>query len=194
MRRLLLPLAAVALLAGCGDGGGGQDFTTDDLPKLVLKPSEAPKGLEYAKSESGPNILEKAGSGRGLEPLKKNGLESDYGVRFLSKGGETGPVFAEALALVFADPGGASKALAFTKNQATKGGKTVAVSAKGLGVEGWALRGSFFNPNAPQTYFYTWRIANAVLSFILAGDVTEKQARGYSETLNRRAKEIERSS
>ncbi|HEX9415731.1 MAG TPA: hypothetical protein VF895_03385 [Gaiellaceae bacterium] len=195
MRRILLLLAAIGLLAGCGGGGGGgQEFTTDELPKLVLRPSEAPKGLEYAKSESGPNILEKAGSGQGLEPLKKNGLEGDYGIRFLSKGGATGPIFAEALALVFKDSSGASKALAFTKTQATQGGKTVSVSAKGLGIEGWALHGSFFNPKAPRTYFYTWRIGNAILSFILSGDVTEKQARGYSETLNRRAKDVARSS
>jgi hypothetical protein len=194
MRRLLL-LVSIALLAGCGGGGNGsQEFTTDDLPKLVMKPSEAPKGLEYSKADSGANILEKAGSGQGLEPLKKNGLEGDYGVRFLSKGGATGPIFAEALALVFKGSGGASKALAFTKTQATQGGKTVSVSAKGLGVEGWALHGSFFNPKAPRTYFYTWRIGNAILSFILSGDVTEKQARAYAETLNRRANEAARSS
>ncbi len=194
MRRLFL-LASILVLAGCGGGGGGggggsQTFTTDDLPKLVLKPSESPKGLEYVKSQSGANLLEKAQGGKGLEPLKKDGLEGDYGTRFLSKGGKTGPVFAESLVLVFKDSSGASKALSFTKTQATRGGKQVGVSAKGLGEEGWALRGSFFSANAPETYFYTWRVGNAVLSLILSGSVTEKQARGYADKLDSRAKEV----
>src|SRR6266511_381885 len=95
-----------------------------------------------------------------------------------------------AIGLLAGCGGGGGGGHAFTKTQATQGGKTVSVSAKGLGIEGWALHGSFFNPKAPRTYFYTWRIGNAILSFILSGDVTEKQARGYSETLNRRAKDV----
>jgi hypothetical protein len=192
VRRLVL-LASILVLAGCGGGGGGtQAFTTDDLPKLVLKPSESPKELEYVKSQSGANLLERAQGGQGLAPLKQAGLEGDYGTRFLSKGGATGPVFAESLALVFKDSGGASKALSFTKAQATRGGKQVGVSAKGLGEEGWGLRGSFFSANAPETYFYTWRVGNAVLSLILAGTVTEKQARGYADRLDSRAKQAAR--
>jgi hypothetical protein len=192
VRRLFL-LASILVLAGCGGGGGGggsQAFSTADLAKLVLKPSESPKELEYVKKESGANVLEKGSTPQALEPLKQDGLQGDYVAKFLSKGGPTGPVFAESLALIFKDSNGASKALAFTKKQATASGGKVAISAKGLGDEGWGLRGSFFNPRAPRTYFYTWRVGNAVLSFILSGTVTEKQARGYADRLNSRAKAL----
>jgi hypothetical protein len=193
VRRLFL-LASILVLAGCGGSSGGgngpQAFSTSDLPKLVLKPSDSPKELEYVKRESGSGVLEKGSTPQALAPLKEDGLQGDYVAKFLSKGGPKGPVFAESLALVFKDSNGASKALAFTRNQATASGGKVAIPAKGLGDEGWGLRGSFFNPRAPLTYFYTWRVGNAVQSFILSGLVNEKQARAYADTLNRRAKAL----
>jgi hypothetical protein len=197
VRRLLAlagSLALAGVLAGCGGGGGGSSssakFSTDDLGDLVLKPSEAPKGLEYSTRDSGRGALEKANGEAALAPLRKFGLEGDQVSKFLSTGKSGGPVFAETIGLVFKNHDGASKALELSRQQASGGGRTKTIPANGLGDEAWGLHGTFFSANAPDTYFYTWRVDNALQSLILSGTVSEQQARAIADRLEKRAESV----
>jgi hypothetical protein len=119
--------------------------------------------------------------------LRQYGLQGDEVSKFLSTGKTGGAVFAEAIALVFKTPDGAKRALALSEQQAS-GGRTKAISAEGLGDEAWGRHGSFFSANAPDTYFYAWRIDNAVQSFILSGTVSERDARALADELAKRGR------
>jgi hypothetical protein len=185
--------ALCVLGAGCG-GGGSTTFTTEDLPGIVLKPSEAPDDLIYWRQQSGPNMLEKEGKGsaQGLKVLHRLGLEGDYGSQFVPRSRSAAVQYAESFGLAMEDPDAASGALAiFKKRQGQMGKGVTSISAAGLGEESWGLRGSFF-PGAPPTYFYSWRIGNAMFALALAGKpgaVTEQDARALADRMNERAQD-----
>lgn len=198
MRKGLVATAVVAVLAGtvltsCGSNDV-PNFTKDDLPGLVLKPNEGPKGLVYGRDTSGPNALEREGdeSAFDLRKLQQFGFQGDYGSQFFSTDQKAGIQFSESIALVFDDEDGAQKALEFLETGLRKLDKNAEdVPASGLGDDSWALRGQFF-PQAPPTYFYGWRIGNAVQVFAIAGksdSVSEDDARAFAERLEARAED-----
>lgn len=199
MRKGLVAAAVVAIalagtvLASCG-GNEVPNFTKDDLSGLVLKPKEGPEGLVYGRDASGPNALEKEGdeSAFDLQKLQQFGFQADYGSQFFSTDQKAGLQFSESIALVFDDEDGAQKALEFLETGLRKLDENAEdVPAGGLGDDSWALRGQFF-PGAPPTYFYAWRVGNAVQVFGIAGkpaSVSEDDARAFAEKLDARAED-----
>jgi hypothetical protein len=190
--RLIALIVAAALVAGCG--GGDHGYAREDLPKVVLLPSEAPKGLHYWRRQSGASMLEKEGqeSAEGLRILRSLGFRGDYGSQFVPRSRSAPVQYAESFAVLFRDDTGARRALAiFKRRQRRSGHGARELDAAGLGDEAWALRGVFF-PGAPPTFFYAWRRANLMVGFALAGKpgaVTEADARAYAGRLDDRAAE-----
>lgn len=194
--RLAVAAGAALALAGCS-GENSPAFETGDLATLVLNPGDGPAGLVYGAEQSGAGFLEKEGaeSRASLAAIREFGFEADYGSAFFSTSPlllakQEGAVFAESIALLFADGSGATKALAFFEQRQRKSGKHVSeVSAAGFGEEGWGLHGTFF-PGAPPTYFYGWRRGNAMFVFVIAGSpqaVDEEAARAFVLTLDENA-------
>ncbi len=194
--RPLVPLAivAAALLAGCG-GDSSRAFGESDLPKVVLGPSEGPKGLVYWRQQSGANMFEKEGEegASGLRILRRHGFLADYGSQFVARSRAAPVQYAESFAIVFRDEDGAGDSLAIFRSRQREHGRDVTVvDSGGLGEESWALRGVFF-PGAPPTYFYAWRRDNLMLGFALAGTpeaVRETAARAFAAKMDDRAERV----
>ena len=184
----LVVVVAASVAAGYG-GSGSANFTKADLAGIVLKPSEGPEGLVYWKEQSGPNMLEKEGkqSAQGLKILRGLGFAGDYGSQFVAPHRSAPVQYAESFGIVLGDEEDASKALAIFKDRQRREGQRIeAIAADGLGEESWGMRGVFF-PGAPPTYFYAWRVGNAMFALALAGKpdtVSEDDARALADQVD----------
>ena len=194
-RSLALAMLSAAAIAatGCGEDGGASGsptFGVDDLQRLVLSRSEGPQGLV---ARSGPNALEREGedSRSQLRELRRFGFEADYGSMYFPRDRGSDVQYAESIAMLFGNGDGAARGLAFLETTQREQGRGVEdLSAEGLGDEGWGLRGRFF-PGAPPTYFYAWRVGNAVLVFAIAGGpavVSEREARLFADEMDMRTR------
>jgi hypothetical protein len=144
-RCLIAALLAVGLMvAACGDDDAAEraGFTEEDLPRLVLGPSEGPPHTKVSDG-SGRDLLEREGGlERLLYQLREEGFVADHGIQFEPMRRD-GP-FVEALALVFTDEDAAGRGfdllLRFHLNFYASAEET---PTKGLGEDSWGVRGMF---------------------------------------------------
>jgi hypothetical protein len=168
VRRLVVLLAAVAFVAvGCADDDSGGDqaqtttpadvtptitpppaataaepelFTRADLPKLALRPSDAPSGMRYTRAESGHKVLADVGIALDTQVNELRALQfrAVYDAIFDTP---TADLRLAARLWLFRQPGGASRWLERTR------ANSVAVAlepiqAPSLADGSWAARGS----------------------------------------------------
>jgi hypothetical protein len=144
-RYLIAALLAVGLIvAACGDDDPDEraGFTEEDLPRLVLDPSEAPPHTEVSDA-SGPDLLEREGGlERLLRQLRKQGFVADRGIQFEPTRRDAS--FVEALALVFEDEGAAGRGLDVRlRFHVDFYAPAEEIPAEGLGEDAWGVRGMF---------------------------------------------------
>lgn len=183
MRAAAVTVLAAALLAGCGGGPGS--YAKSDLSKLVLAGSQAPAGTRFNSTNVGVGFLEREGGNESFFVLlRPHGFVADAGSEFY--GPKNRVAYAESLAFLFENGGGASKALAAMHEAFPQVGQGVRdVSDPDLGEESWGVSG-VFGPKSPPGYFYMWRDRNVIRAFMLSGArsvVTESRARAEAGKL-----------
>ncbi len=168
MRTVAIAVAAAMALALTACGGSNTKavvFGEEDLPHLLLQPSDAP-GLHYSVEDSREveaNYTE--GRGELYKRLKALGLlgarwavfnSDDYGEADVTTG-----------AFRFGDSDGASRALDYLRETMVKEEPATNVAADGLGEESWGLKVEGFFEGTR----YGFRVGNAVILLIASGDV-----------------------
>lgn len=149
-------------------------FTTNDVERIVLKESEAPKGTRLANRFSAEVALAHVFSGSAGKELAGSpakdrfvgGLENE----FVSEGGLSAGAI-DSGALLFGEAATADEAFQLlvadysSRQRVEQGLQAVKeISTNGLGKESFGIRGSF-DPRFPGFDFvaYTWRRANLLL-------------------------------
>lgn len=178
MRTFALIVAATALaVSACSSGsdssaeeqpGPAQDttpstpsvhFTKDQLPKLALQPSDAPKGMRYSKEASGSQTLEDVGFlvPSQVNQVKNLNLKGIYDATFDAKKPTSDLRLASRLWL-FADEDGAKRWLDKTERD-SQAFAFEALQTPRLGDDAWAGYGNL----AAQVVTYAFRRGNLVV-------------------------------
>ena len=153
-------------LAACGGGDTkAAAFNEEDLPRLVLQPSDVPTGLLYSVDRSREFEADSTDGDEGHERLKALGLQ---GVRFALFESDDGEVQVTSGAFRFGDSDGASRALDYMREIGKEPlfGSELAtnVAADGLGEESWGL-------HSGDDISYGFRVGNVFILLVTFGDV-----------------------
>jgi hypothetical protein len=191
-----LGVATLCVLLGACGYGGGRSFTPSDLPSIVLRPDEAPKGTRFA-GISGPRTLAVfARDGAERDALRRDGFEGAYVVFFppLSyfehRPHRDSDVAFQAIAVVYERPDGAEASLdrylADVRSRQMEG--VSSATPAGLGDDATSLVGFAVADDSPLRV-YAWRVDNLVLVLVASGPVDASEALALARTMNVRAAE-----
>jgi hypothetical protein len=170
-RRRWLAVAAVLVSAGCL---GGDRLAEEDLPRIVLLPSDLPAG--FGRFDAGPVTSSRLGAGSGDDPGrfgKVGGWTASYR-RAGATPATAGPLVVVSTADVFESPEGAEGSLAAFQAEAQSAGRqgrgpAREVDAPEIGEETLALvrRQEGIQP----VLFFTiaWRWSNATGTVAVSG-------------------------
>jgi len=192
-RSWLLALAVALILPACG--GGGRTFSPDDLPRILLQPSEAPEGTAYAEGYSGPRSLEAfARDGAELDALRADGFRAAYVAYFPPEAffeRRTIPpdaVAIQVIAVLFEGPDGASTTMnRFVGDVRERQLRDATdLPAGGLGDESFGLQGRAAVDGSPLVV-YVWRVRNLVLVASGSGPISAEEVRTLAGKMQARA-------
>ena len=175
IRRIAATALGVALATtACSQG---PTFTRDDMPKIVLRASDAPAGTTFAPGFSGEQQVDAfATDANETRLLKADGFDLGYTAFFFPPGAMTGPVppgspFVQCIAGLFAGSDGASSALhrfvADLHARQVPGAKDL--DAGELGDEAFALQGT--GSGGDHVVAFAWREGNLVLAVTGSGNL-----------------------
>lgn len=201
---LSLPLVAAALLAvGCGDDSSSgasppppppaptepqpppppapkpkpwRTFTKAELPRIALRPRDAPADLRYVRAESGPRSLaEVLYLPRQQREVRSYGFVGIHDAVFAGKSATSDRRVAQRIWL-FKTRKGASGWYEKTKQDAVDL-RFETVDAPLLGEESFAAQG-LIQIGGGRAINHTFRLGNAVFTVIMYGDVTPPSQAG----------------
>ena len=171
----------------------GPAFTRDDVPKIVLRASDAPAGTTFAPGFSGEQQIDAfATDANEARLLKADGFEIGYGSFFLPPGATTGPVppgspFVQGIAGLFAGVDGATSALhRFVddlRSHQVPGAKDL--NAGALGDETFALEGT--GSGGDHVVVFAWRVGNLVLAVTGSGNLPVAEVERLAHVVDGRA-------
>jgi len=173
---------------------GDARFSPSDLPRILLRPDEAPDGTRADRSLAHPSDVDAfAHDVVERQALLNDGFESGYVVYFppdsyfRKEPHKVTDVAFQAIAGLFDEAAGASSSLRrFVDDLRTRqmvGSATI--SGQGLGDEafglagGAALDGSFVR-------VYAWRVSNVILVLVASGPVAEDEALALARAMDER--------
>jgi hypothetical protein len=185
-----MTLAVAVAAAACSRG---PTFTRDDLPKIVLRGSDAPAGTTFAPGFSGEQQIEAfATDANEARLLKADGFEIGYASLFLPPGAMTGPVppgspFVQGVAGLFAGADGATSALRRyvddLRTRQVPGAKDLEAGA--LGDESFALEGT--GSGGDHVVVFAWRVGNLVLAVTGSGNLPAAEVERLAHVVDGRA-------
>ena len=189
-RAAAIALAVAVTATACS---GGPTFARADLPKIVLRASDAPSGTAFAPGFSGEQQIDAfATDANEARLLKADGFEIGYASLFLPPRAMTGPVppgspFAQGIAGLFAGADGASSALhRFVDDLRTRqvpGAKDLTAGA--LGDEAFALEGT--GSHGDHVVVFAWRLGNLVLAVTGSGNLSVTEVERLAHVVDGRA-------
>jgi hypothetical protein len=136
----------------------GHRFEKDELPQIILQPSDAPPGMTYTKQESGAKTLDDLGFVLKADIAEIRALNI-RGVQDAIFDSSSGRSRLSTRVWLFAQPKGADAWLEKSKNDATAFALEPAESPS-LGDDSWAARGVL---NGINVLTYAFRSGNAVV-------------------------------
>ncbi len=156
----------LASLAGCLHGGP-REVHADELPDVVLQPSDLP--AEFERFDEGKQLLADARPGR-REDAERFGREGGWKARYNRPGSPavSGPLVVESRADLFADPSGAEQDLEAYEAELRKDGDLVEPPPLGEEAVAGTLRQQAF-PEPVRFYTVAWREANVTASVLVQG-------------------------
>jgi hypothetical protein len=162
MRRLCVLSLGLALVAGCGHGGGPESVQKS-LPSLVLQPSDLPP--TFTRFDVGRIANLDVHPGPRADP-HRFGRKGGWKARYKRSGSPTtrGPLVVESRADLFGGPGGAAKDLAAYEEEFSQTGRSL--TPPRLGAEARAMT---FRQGAVQFLTVAWRERNATGSVLVEG-------------------------
>jgi hypothetical protein len=215
-RGVVVAVISIGLLASCttDDGGGGvtpsgaptgspghgsgagATFSRHDLDAIVLMPSDAPKGTEYASAVSGFQNLEAfAADADEAAALREDGFVVGHLALFAPEGhaepGQGSPLpldapFAQEITGLFGSGDGASDALhRFTARVRTQQMvSATSPEALAFGDESFAIEGDV---DGSHVVLYAWRDGNLVLAVSGVGSLPPETLRSLADLVQDRA-------
>lgn len=183
---IIMGIAAYQFVSGGGPSIGGPPvrvLTADDLPTIVLGPTDAPTGMDYDATETGADVL--------LMPI----VRGDPNVEQI----RNQPGFVDARASEFSDPtsGVLSWAAIFEtvedaeRSLALYVDEVMAEEGHGLGPgvpAGFGDEGSYYGGEpSDATQVYLWRVGSLVLATATFGEFDPDELRSIAEGMDDRA-------
>lgn len=172
-------------------------FTSADLPKIALQPSEAPRGTRYWEETSGPQGKEIfAGDPRAAREATASGWRAGYAAIFVQEGyalddQEQAPpeaLFVGSYVWIFEEAEEASTDLKEYVSGYTKERGLKRLNTEGLGEDAFGGRSTYGEDEGGQPWLvYAWRVGNLNLLLSIQGPITVTDARALAERINSRA-------
>ena len=190
-----LPLVLLfAVSASCG--GGREEITPEDLPRIVLQADEAPPGTAKAPQVGGAQDLDAfARDATERDALVADGFVGGYvtyfaPTEFFDPQAEVGreSVSVQVIAGLFAEPDGASSSLdRFLDDLRDRQlSDSAAITPPDLGEEAYGLEGTAASDGSPML-LYAWRVENLILVTVGSGPVDAADLAAAAGTIDQRA-------